>query len=341
MNYPRGKFREAQPGFTLIELLIVTGIISILIGLLLPAVQVTRENARRVQCQSNLHQIGLALQLYHESNGCFPPALTQLNVLEYGGFFSIHTRLLPFFEQASVFHAINFDTGTWPTDGYQIKPRSDQIALNESNVTVLETSIGLFLCPSDAGPFSRTGNNYRGTAGIGPGIAMSAEFPDSGNGIFAEFGPIRASQVTDGLSHTTSFSERLRGSGGDRAEIPERDMFPILGFVRTADDLLRACEIAGRPRAADLVGYTLPGKRWFWTGREHTLYTHAQIPNGRIPDCARGSSLPIADMATSRSWHIGGVNALMGDGSVRFISENISQAVWRGLGSRSGGELVD
>ena len=268
-------------GFTLIELLVVTGVMAILAALLLPAVQASREAARRASCQSNMRQIGIALSGYHGPNNCFPPALTQLNAIEYGGFYSIHCRLLPYLDQAPLFNSINFDTGTWPTEGFMFMPSPSQRAPNPANATGLGTQVAIFLCPSDSGPFASTGNNYRGCAGVGPGILMEAEYPDGGNGIFTEYGPVRASQVSDGLSHTAAFSERLRGSGSSPAD-PTRDVFPNSLIVRTADDLLLACEAMVRPSNADYA-YNLAGKRWFWTGREHTLYIHAQAPNGRIP----------------------------------------------------------
>jgi prepilin-type N-terminal cleavage/methylation domain-containing protein/prepilin-type processing-associated H-X9-DG protein len=332
--------RRGEVGFTLIELLVAIGIISILIALLLPAVQAAREAARRAQCQNNLHQIGIAVQAYHDANGCYPPAVTQLNRPDYGGYYSIHVRLLPYLEQGMLFNAINFETGTWPTDTFYFGPGLALTILNRPNVTAMNTSLRVFLCPSDAGPFRRTGNNYRGNVGVGPKWGTSAEFPDSGNGIFPEIGPIRMSQVPDGLSHTAAYSERLQGSGHDDGQaVPERDMFQMLGVALTADDLLKACRISARVSNKEI--YTSAGMWWFWTGRENTLYNHAQAPNGVVPDCTHGGTLPATDMCTARSRHYGGVNVLMGDGSARFVSETISTAVWRGFGSRNGGELVD
>ncbi len=331
---------DRKLGFTLIELLVVIAVLSVLIGLLLPAVQAAREAVRRAACANNLRQIGIALQNYHDSNGCYPPVVTQLTTPDYGGFYSIHTRFLPYLDQVPLYDTINFEIGTWPTDTFGFIPLHKESALNAANATAMVTKVHLFLCPSDGGGLS-PGNNYRGNAGVGPGWSTSREYPDSGNGLFPELGPIRASQVSDGLSHTAAFSERLMGSGtGRRPSSPERDVYQREGTAFTADDIVKACRIAARPNNPN-AGYVLAGRKWFWTGREHTLYTHAQSPNGIVPDCTGGGSLPATDLWTARSWHHGGVNVSMADGSTRFASESMSTAVWRAFGTRNGGELVD
>ena len=336
---------KRQSGFSLIELLVVIGILGILIALLLPAVQSAREAARRISCQNNLHQIGLALHAYHGAHGTFPPASTHngFRVPDYGGFYSVHTRLLPYLGHRSLYDAINFDTGTWPTNCFEFTPRGSHRNSNVFNATAMHTQIDLFLCPSDGGPFSGTGNSYRGNVGVGSHWATTAEHPDSGNGIFPEAGgPVRMSRVPDGLSHTVAFSERLRGSGRDGRLSPDRDALDIVDglFTLTANDLVKACRISARPSNLG-TGAVQSGRWWFWTGRGNTLYNHAQAPNGIIPDCTTGNIVPETDMFTARSWHQGGVNALMADGSLRYVSETIDTPVWRGFGSRNGREPVD
>ena len=330
-----------RPAFTLIELLVTIGILSILIALLLPAVQSTREAARRSQCQNNLHQIGLALSGYEASNRCFPIVITTKTYsdeIRYYGIYSVQSRLLLHLDVVPLYNAINFQTGTVPIDTFYFEPSSQLRRLNTANATVYRAGISFFLCPSDGGPFAQAGNNYRGNTGVGPYPEPWAESPDSGNGLFPEMGTVTLSRVPDGLSHTIAFSERLRGSDRQPPD-PERDMFKRMGIVHTADQLLIACQIAARPSSTP--GYVTNGQWWFWAGRERTLYNHAQVPNGSIPDCTYGAMLPMLDMATARSRHPGGVNVLMGDGSGRFVLDSISQAVWRGLGTRNGRELVD
>lgn len=327
-------------GFSLIELLVVTGLISILLALTIPAVQAAREAARGAACSNNLRQIGLAIHAYHGQSNAFPPAATvSVNPL-YDGFFSVQCRILPFMEQANLFNAINMRLGTYPPEtafGLGLLSQSEVTAF-ETNKTVSQSSLSTFLCPSDAGAYSIAGSNYRGNTGVGPYGGTSAEYADSGNGLFPEIGFVTMARVPDGLSHTVAFSERVRGSGQPASPDAGRDLYPWRTFILSADDLLRQCRLTARP-GSETFAYS--GRWWFWTGRERTLYNHAQPPNGRIPDCVAGGSRTAMGMATARSRHPGGVNVLMGDGSLRFVSEGIAGNVWRGLGTRNGAELVD
>lgn len=328
---------RTRAGFTLIEMLVTLGILAILTGLILPAVQSARESARRAQCQSNLHQIGLAMHGYHDAHGCFPIGYAFKEFgpsYRYYGFYSIHARMLPYLEQLATYNAINYSLGTAP------KPVTPYDAIgNAANQTAMNTRIALFLCPSDGGPFQDTGTNYRGNVGVGPLNVTSIEFPDSNNGLFPELDIVRGAYVPDGLSHTAAFSERLRGSGRSGVPAPERDCWPSLGYVSTADDQLKNCRIMARPDTLGVLSEA--GRWWYWNGRERTLYTHTQVPNGRVPDCLDLNVQTAVGMATARSWHPGGVHVLMGDGSCRSVGLSINLGVWRGLGTRNGGELVD
>ncbi len=333
--------RTPSRAFTLIELLVVIGIVSILAGLLLPAVQSAREAARRAQCQNNLRQIGIALNGYHGVYLCYPIGNQSGKPPKHGfpshfSCYSVHCFLLPYLDRVDLYHSINFSQSTAPVDS-SLQSVVDLTSWIAPNMTTKDVCINTFLCPASSNSFFTARNNYRANVGVGPYATAWAESPDSGNGLFAELGFVRESFVVDGLSHTAAFAERLEGSGMTGLGRPNRDFWQWTGFVRTADDMLAACQIASRPSGSS---WNSAGYSWFWSDRYLTYYTHAQSPNGHIPDCM--NQYPsIEAMSTARSGHPRGVNVLFGDGSTRFVSDSIDRHTWRSLGTRNGMEIVD
>jgi prepilin-type N-terminal cleavage/methylation domain-containing protein/prepilin-type processing-associated H-X9-DG protein len=212
----RWKRPGRQAGFTLIELLVVIAIIAVLIGLLLPAVQAAREAARRIQCVNNLKQLGLAMHNYESGTGSFPFGHGPYNNNDWGAF----PLLLNYFEQSPVFNSINFaDTGH--AAGKPAVPSTDE------NGTVKVLTLSVLICPSDIDRLTTIFGhvNYAASFGATPaGFGLSS--PD---GLFghvggtatipvpAGYGPdepvVKIADVTDGLSNTAAFSERLKGIG--------------------------------------------------------------------------------------------------------------------------------
>lgn len=325
-------------GFTLIELLVALSIIGIMIALLLPAVMSARESSRKSQCNNNLKQIGLALHSYHSVHNVFPYYMNNywfanLPPNASRASFAAHVRLLPYLEQAALANSINYDL-----EGYGLT-----LVVNLANQTSRNTTVRTFLCPSDGTAFPEfAGNNYRGNLGIGPQWGPNVESPDSGGGFYDHVaGTIGASAFHDGLSHTIAYSERVRGTGTKGGGVPERDYSPLNytdAPLRDADFALQWCRVAAREFG---MTHVKSGEMWILERREFTSYCHAQEPNGSIPDSLQFDYPTSWGISTARSMHFGGVNALAADGSTRFVQETINRNVWRALGTRAGGELVD
>jgi prepilin-type N-terminal cleavage/methylation domain-containing protein/prepilin-type processing-associated H-X9-DG protein len=338
---------SSRRGFTLIELLVVIAIIAILIGLLLPAVQKVRESAARAKCQNNLKQLGLALHNYHGAYNRFPPARNPFSPpppLVH----SALARLLPFVEQDTVGRLIDFTTppiyfaGTTPP--------------SVGNYTASITVVNLWLCPSDAiqgvvpgdgslairpdGSVSPTdhyaGTNYVTCVGSGSATAAWGKYANS-DGIFGQV-PYAALDVTDGLSNTAAFSESLLGLGGGPEPPagpqplvdPQRQVLTLPGGTTTDD---AACAAGS--------GYwsNQRGARWINGHYADANYNHHLLPNDPRWDGSNASHNP--GQAAARSQHPGGVNVLLGDGSVRFVANGINPTTWQALATRGGGEVLD
>ena len=336
----RGGCAGARPGFTLLELLVGVSIVGLLVALILPAVQSAREAARRLQCENNLKQIGLALHSYETSNKCFPlnwgnPRVDpKLGRPFYIGArpYSALTRLLADLDLQPLFASINFNVETFPNGAECDFPFPQ-------NLTAYGTSIAVFLCPSD-GESIPGGCNYRGNYGIGPCFGPTRQAYDSGNGFYMFPGVLGPQSFPDGLSHTVAYGERLRGTGADGGVFPARDFgdIDVMTYCvsRDADVALDCARLAS---TNGFPAYRSAGFTWFYGDFECAAYNHAQEPNGRIPDALVAG--PWFGIATARSLHPGGVNSLMADGSVRFVRQSVGRGVWRALGTRNGGELVE
>ena len=205
--------RSSRPnGFTLIELLVVIAIIAVLIALLLPAVQAAREAARRMQCGNNLKQLGLAIHQYHDAFNSFPPGqLLFVNWQDLSALIS----LLPFIEQQPLYAAFNL------ADVYPINGMGPVLPSYPPNTTAARVQVAGFLCPSDSSRLTNPEghSNYCGNSGSTP---ESTEVLTWANGPFVAPPPdgnyepahvFRFASVTDGLSMTACFSERVLGIG--------------------------------------------------------------------------------------------------------------------------------
>ncbi|MFO0958890.1 MAG: DUF1559 domain-containing protein [Isosphaeraceae bacterium] len=326
---------RVRGGFTLIELLVVLGVISILIGLALPAVQQSRAAARRLQCANNLRQVALGLHGWSAVHDAFPGSVSTAEPCPQprnpGCFYaSIQTRLLPYLDQSPLFNQINIRSPFCALD-------QDQKPTRPENATAARHVLSVFLCPADprAGPSPLGRLSYRANHGLGglrsisPGVYVFAE-----SGPFGRYTePVPLGAIRDGLSQTLAFSEKRIDTGSGRYD-PSRDWISTAIGPGTPDQSLLICSSKLDERAAVLDS----GATWLiGLGRYSLFYTSAP-PNTRVPDC--GSS-EAGGVFAARSYHDGGVNAALADGSVRWFSSSIATEVWRALGTIQGGEVID
>jgi prepilin-type N-terminal cleavage/methylation domain-containing protein len=344
--------KKLRDGFTLIELLVVIAIIAVLIALLLPAVQAAREAARRSQCLNNLKQIGIAIANYESAFKLYPPgkglAYSPSAVPMVAGYarWSVSSQLLMFIEQGNLFNSINFSLppetpGMGPIPGAGFMPAYTDP--NRENMTACLTQVATFLCPSDGPPISTWpgANNYLANQQTWA-CDLSENFPSTNapnevpRGIFYYNSSVRVAAVTDGLSNTAYYSEKLRGTGTPN---PKTDLLVVTNQM-SLDATYQTCTQLNVLTAPPLT--SRQGMSWVMGEMCCSLYNHVAPPNST--SCA-GNPFPgnMANMAMQvppSSNHPGGVNVLMGDASGRFVKTTVDVQTWRNLGTRNGGEVI-
>ncbi|MBO7680925.1 MAG: DUF1559 domain-containing protein [Thermoguttaceae bacterium] len=353
--------------FTLVELLVVIAIIGILIGLLLPAVQAAREAARRMKCQNNMKQWGLALHNYHAIYNQVPGLAEAANAC-----LSPHADLLAYTEQESLRTLID------PTiDLYRYQTGSTRsVTLNDAYVIPARTPISFTRCPSDNGPATQTAevtsddyrtedvyacNNYVWCTGSGTGwtfrvnSTLSTGAADTRNagpsdGAFYMKSAVGFASITDGTSNTMLLSELLVGDGKKDISKTALSYDEILSgrMQKTYMGDYSAANISKYTEMKDaddsalemLFRTKIPkwrtdiGKAWIVGKHDSSLFNAFLLPNSRFPNLYISNYGFIA----ARSNHPGVVNVLYADGSVHSVSDGVKKEVWRALATIAGGE---
>lgn len=322
-----------RTGFTLIELLVVIAIIAVLISLLLPAVQQAREAARRSQCKNNLKQIGLALHNYLDAMSVFPPSAC-FGVANTGVTWSAQARILPYLDAANLQNLIDFG------QPYNVQPN------------VAQVRVPTFMCPSEINDRARPPSTPTGVTHYpinyavnrGTWFVWDPATQGSGNGAFGPNTKHTAASYIDGMSNTIGLSEvkayqaLLRGGSGPTtpgapppaspsAMLAYGGTLSTTGHTEWVDGKIHECSFSTTFGPNPDIIYNSGGTDYdvnYVSATEQAL-TSTTVSYGAV---------------MARSFHTGIVNAMMMDGSVRSVSDNISLSVWQALSTRNGGEVI-
>ena len=294
--------RGHRPAFTLIELLVVIAIIAILIGLLLPAVQKVREASNRAKCANNLKQIVLACHSIHDVYGFYPPSTGKLTtqVMTYppnsSPVATPATRgghfyfLLPYLEQTALYQKFTSVDGTWDVT---------QVGMAAAGTSYDVPTPKVLLCPSDPLPASVQVPGLVGArhfTDYSPSVQTFGQGHSSAYARFKQY--MKATGVTDGLSNTIVHVERYR--------------------------------------LCNRLDGTLGRNNWLAAGVGHQdpvlAIEKAPFPAGANTGIPQPQFAPVfetCDYLAAQTWHTGGMNVSLLDGSVRSIGSTISQLTWQ------------
>jgi prepilin-type N-terminal cleavage/methylation domain-containing protein/prepilin-type processing-associated H-X9-DG protein len=306
MNLPR-RSRPIRRGFTLIEVLVVIAILAVLIALLLPAVQAAREAARRMQCTNNLKQIMLATNGYHSTYDCFPQGVQFTFAWSTSG---QHVAILPFLEQTSLFNAMNFSwivpaSSANTTFAGTVRPSAYVCPSDTMGTQVDSFPAGLYYPPGYDffcyTPFNQAYTSYVGNAGTWFRHSRTQAILDQSNGLFfrnegqpgagysgsTTWKAVTFASITDGTSNTIAFGEHA------------------VGLLQDQDRIVN-------------------GPVWSCGWYGDTIFTsfYPINPQGKVAN-VYGDPMAEAYIGAASSYHPGGANFAMADGSVRFISDKI------------------
>ncbi len=324
----RRSSNRIRRAFTLVELLVVIAIIGILVGLLLPAVQAAREAARRMQCSNNVKQLGLSFHNYESSTKSFPINYATRGILGFpntgpgiaNSGRSWMQMILPYIEQTNLYNNIDFTVGLQPKSSAATTPVG-------KNRLVAATVIPTFLCPSDdsnEGGLLAGRSDLNETAAPADKWAVTCYKASSGSnwnaGLFRWTDPAgKNAGQADGLN---------RGNG------------VICSNQTNVNAPTKIGHLTDGTSNTFIVGEAMPGwTNWNWWYNPNACTATVSIPLNRVLKVPKN----LGDWGNTygfASRHTGGAQFGFGDGSVRFVSENIDTATYRALATISSGEVI-
>jgi prepilin-type N-terminal cleavage/methylation domain-containing protein/prepilin-type processing-associated H-X9-DG protein len=355
-----------RDGFTLVELLVVIAIIGVMVGLLLPAVQAAREAARRMQCSNNLKQMGLGI---HNYESAYKQVLPRRGGTAGGGngsrFDGNYRRvsgfvfMLPFIEQTAM--ADQVASGATLSNGWVIPPGGPAGWFGHPEWQPWRTQVPTYLCPSDLNPGQQgntAGNSYAFSLGDSMGTNWNADNFNS-RGMFGTHLVVRRFRdAIDGLTNTIAMSERPwpMGNIGLTTAAGQRSLgVTVVHPAVMTSPVTCLANAAGTQLVPGVQFKARFGSLWTDAQVERVGFNTVLAPNS--VSCVNDAN-PNADStggaANAGSYHPGGVNALLMDGSVRFITSSIDTGntalpavasgpspfgIWGALGSMNGGEM--
>lgn len=328
-----GKMPVARKAFTLVEMLVVIAVLGVLVALLLPAVQSARESARRIACANNLRQLGIAAHNHHSAHNCFPAgAVSKADPSDASTPWTFYrwstlATLSPYLENTAAYNALNLNVPLY-NSSLQISP------VNQAGVKI---AVALFHCPTDDGRRLRDAfgpTNYAACTGTGIGGGT----PNSTDGVSFVNSKTSIERISDGATQTALISESTLGAIGGSAHDVQQEYKSLL----TAPLTEAQCNSSTIWNLSDPRGFA-------WVNGEYrsALYNHYWTPNSQTPDCI-GVTIGGTPQTrytpygwrTARSLHPGGVNLLLADGGIQFISNDIEPATWKALATIRGGESL-
>ncbi len=337
--------RSARLAFTLVELLVVVAIIGILVALLLPAVQAAREAVRRASCANNLVQLVMAVHQYEATHHVYPPGtinatgpiMNRLRGYHHGWV----EQVLPFMEAEAIFHHIDRDVSVY----------------HRRNMPVRKLGLSWASCPSSPQP----GKSYTNYAALHHDVEASI---DTGqNGVFFLNSAVRHDDVSDGINYTIFLGEKIAEPGDLGWLSGTRAILRNTGErINTSSDQSRAVwrtipteppgvvdGLAGSGRMDSggmmsdqpaSLGGGADAAEGVLLNEDIGMYS-GQVDDGSAILAGTTPRLIATFVGGFGSFHNGGANFAMGDGSVRLLSETISKSVYQQLGHRADGELVN